>query len=721
MKRYLFWVVIFLTSINLFSQTTISGLVKDDKGEPLPGANIYIEGTYDGVSSDADGKFSFKTTEKGEPVLKIEYVGFDSFSKEINLDNGNIELEIILKETFNLLNAVTITAGTFEASDKKKSVVLTPIDMVTTAGTRGDIYGVLETLPGTTTNGESGKLFVKGGHSNESKTFIDGTLVYVPYNSTAPNTSTRGRFNPFMFDGTIFSSGGYSAEYGQALSSVLILNTTTLPVEDQLHISLMSIGGEIAGTKVWKNGGITGSFGYNNLEPYMSVVPQNYEWNKSPESMDGAINIQQKTGKTGKFKLYSSMNKSKFSLKRLDFNKMNEMMNYDLTNDNFFVNASWKSFLSKNWSLKTGASFTNNIDDVFFNNNHYTESLKGSHIKSVFLHEMNKKVFVKFGAEFFNKYYKNDYTTLTDTFLNNYTNNTLAGFIEADIYSSLKFVTRIGGRVEYSDYLNEINFAPRISTAYKLNKNSQISFSYGWFYQYPSDYYLLYTNEIKYERADHYIFSFQSRKNKRTLRTEVYYKDYKNLIKLNGGEFYLPNTYSNNGKGYAYGLDIFWRDKKTFTNGEYWISYSYLNTKRNYLDFPVEAVPKFASKHNLSVVYKYWFGSLRTYMGSTFKYSSPRYFNDPNSYEFNKSRTTAYYSLDLSITYLHRENIIFFVAVSNVLGFKQEFGYQYAKNPNDYGIYESSAIIPSSKRFFILACFITLSRKGDINQLNKIK
>ncbi|MDO9615832.1 MAG: TonB-dependent receptor, partial [Bacteroidota bacterium] len=112
-----------------------------------------------------------------------------------------------------------------------------------------DVYGALQSLPGTTVNGESGRLFVKGGDSEESQTYIDGSLVSVPYNSSAPNLATRGRFNPFMFKGTIFSTGGYSAEYGQALSSVLLLSTNDMSAEDQLDLSFLSVGVEVAGTK----------------------------------------------------------------------------------------------------------------------------------------------------------------------------------------------------------------------------------------------------------------------------------------------------------------------------------------------------------------------------------------------------------------------------------------------------------------------------------------
>lgn len=70
---------------------------------------------------------------------------------------------------------------------------------------------------------EDGRLFVRGGQAGETQVFIDGLRVFQPFNATANNIPTRGRFSPFLFKGITFSTGGYSAEYGQALSSVLLL------------------------------------------------------------------------------------------------------------------------------------------------------------------------------------------------------------------------------------------------------------------------------------------------------------------------------------------------------------------------------------------------------------------------------------------------------------------------------------------------------------------
>ncbi len=63
--------------------------------------------------------------------------------------------------------------------------------------------------------------------------------------------------------------------------------------------------------------------------------------------------------------------------------------------------------------------------------------------------------------------------------------------------------------------------------------------------------------------------------------------------------------FSNDGFGYAKGIDIFWRQNQKIKNTDYWISYSYLDTERDFRNYTTAATPNFASTHNLSIVGKH--------------------------------------------------------------------------------------------------------------------
>jgi hypothetical protein len=406
MRQPILILLLILTQVTLMAQTRITGQLMDAHGEGLTGANIYLEGTYDGTTSNLEGQFVLETSETGDQVLRIEYIGFKGFQKTLVLEGGTIDLsQITLKEELNELTAVTITAGTFEAGDKKKSIALSSIDMVTTDGSSGDVYGALQALPGTTTVGESGRLFVKGGDSRESKTFIDGTLVYVPYSSSSPNTSVRGRFSPFMFSGMMFSTGGYSAEFGQALSSVLSLQTNAMPVEDQLNISLLTVGAELGGTKTWDKASVTSSLSYNNLTPYMRIVPQNRQWEQEPEMFSGDVSFRLKTGKSGLFKLYATANRSSLTTLEESLMEPGSSFPYKLVNENYFANASWTGEIRKNWILTTGFSYTNNLDKVSMDSLMLDEALRGSHAKVVVKHRISDRMKIMAGSEWYSRSY----------------------------------------------------------------------------------------------------------------------------------------------------------------------------------------------------------------------------------------------------------------------------------------------------------------------------
>ena len=701
----------------LFSQTTIQGTVSDQNGDALIAANVYLKGTYDGTSSDENGAFEFTSEEKGAQTLVIEFLGYEALEQEILLEEKTIALQARLKQVFNELKAVTITSGAFEASDKKKTVVLTSLDMITTAGASGDVTGALQTLPGTTTVGESGRLFVRGGDSRETKTYIDGALVHAPYTTTPPQTAVRGRFNPFLFKGTIFSTGGYSAEYGQALSSVLLLDTKDIQDQDQIDFSIMSLGLDAAATKKWENGAVTATASYINLSPYLSFTPQNLDWDRAPNSISGAVSFRQKTSKSGLFKLYTTYDRSKSTINYLNLNQASSKVPYTLKNNYGYVNATWKDVLGEKWALKSSFSYTDNSDLATVDNRSSDNQLNGAHVKNVFTFFPNPKTTLKFGAEIFTDRLDQTLTDDSGSLRDAFKQNRYVAFTEADLYTSTKFVARVGARLEYSDYLDRANWSPRLSAAYRVSDESQFSASYGWFYQDPADRFLRYDDQLSYERADHVIVNFQSTQKNRTFRVETYYKKYRDLVKSVSDQ----NVYGNGGDGYAYGLDLFWRDKASIKNGQYWISYSYIDTKRNYLNYPEEAIPGFTSKHNLSVVYKHWFSSLKSLVGGTFSYSSPRRYNDPNTTIFNGAKTPSYRSVNVNWSYLYRQHVIFYAAVTNLPGFKNEFGYQYAPEPNSNGVYEGNKIVPFADRFFFLGCFVTLSRRGDKNQLDKIQ
>ena len=718
--KIIFNLITFLLCTGIvFAQQTITGKVTDAKNNPIEGANIYLEGTYDGASSDANGNFSFVTAEEGLQTLIVSILSY-----EPHYEAGDVsyfkDLHIKLMESVNSLSGVTLTAGTFEAGDNSKVSVLKPLDIVTTAGAAGDFVAALQTLPGTTTVNEDGRLFVRGGTAGKTQVFIDGLRVFQPFNATANNTPTRGRFSPFLFKGISFSTGGYSAEYGQALSSVLLLNTTDVPLQEETDISIMSVGGGVGHTKIWGDQSLSFNTSYMNLAPYEALIPstQGVRWKSPYESLSGEAVFRSK-GEKSMFKLYTGFNHANLDIEQEDIN-FDDYVRFRLKNNNLYFNSSYKYYFENDWSLTSGASIAWDTNDIDIQENRVDANETSSHIKVKARKNFSNRLDLSFGAEYFNTKYDETYTDLNNEFYNGYNDGLWAAFAESDIFLSNKFAMKLGVRGTQSSLLDEFKVSPRVSLAYKPGEEGQFSLAYGDFFQRPLTEVVKFSQDLQMEKASHYILNYQYINNGKTFRTELYYKNYDRLVKYDTDMPQFNSNFTNLGSGYAKGIDIFWRDSKSIENLDYWASYSYLDTERNYQNFSGKAAPNFAPKHNLSVVTKYWVNKLRSQVGFSYSYGSGRPYNNPNSSGFMQERTKSYNNLSFNWAYLIDQQKILYFSVSNLLGINNVSDYQYANTPNGDGIYDRRAITPPADSFFFVGFFWTISSDGKSNQLDNL-
>ncbi|MDX1628567.1 MAG: TonB-dependent receptor, partial [Fulvivirga sp.] len=360
------------------------------------------------------------------------------------------------------------------------------------------------------------------------------------------------------------------------------------------------------------------------------------------------------------------------------------------------------------------ASFTHANENIGLNENDFQESIKGMHVKTVFGYDDTERLSLTLGAEHF---FRESSFEIAEKGAPdfNYQQHLTATFAESDLYLSNDFVLRTGVRLTYDDLQNKVAFFPRTSFSYRVGEQGQVAMAYGVFSQQARPDYLRVNNNLKTEQAQHFILNYQIITGKRTFRIEGYYKKYENLVKFT--DAYDPSTFSNTGAGYAKGIDVFWRDNQSVKGLDYWVSYSWLDTERDYRDFPVPAIPTFASEHNFSVVTKYFWQALKTQIGTTYTFASQRPYNNPNSAGFNTQRTPAYHDLSVNFSYLYRPNVIFHASVTNVLGIDNIFGYEYSDQPDATGNYVGRAIRQPAPRFIFIGAFITLSKNKTTNQL----
>jgi hypothetical protein len=733
--KLLFILSFLLVTVTSFAQVKISGRLTDNKNKPLQGASISIKNSYDGTTTDSLGNFVMTTSEKGSQVLEATLLGYGTYDKNIILEGRDIVLNISVKELVTELKAVVLSAGTFEASDQKRTTVLSSIDIVTTASANADITAAIKTLPGTQQVGEEEGLFVRGGTASESKSFIDGTLVNNFYYSSEPGLAQRGRFNPFLFKGTVFSAGGYSALYGQALSSALVLESIDLPEKSsaQLSLSYLGIGGGLQELAKNKKASWGLSYNYTDLRLAYKLIKQKPDYFRLPVLHNADANFRIKT-KGGIIKYYGVLGTTDVGFRYADIDSAGMKDAFGLKNLNMYHNLSWREFIGNGVKMNLGFSYSTNKDDIqvefvdpanqkqviasspLFANKNFGLVTHGRYVNGKLVVEKKLKGLsaIRAGSEY---NYSNDQSDFTfydgtegkDTIKE----QLISGFAEADIYLTNNIAAKIGTRAEHSSLLDKWNVAPRLSLAYKLKDNSQVSFAYGIFYQDPEKKYLPSVAAKDFSKASHYILQYQKLGNNRTFRTEVFYKEYDQLVKT--ADYYgRPSVINNNGSGYAKGLEVFWRDKKTIKNVDYWLSYSYLDTKRDFLNYPKTIEPSFAAKHTASLVVKKFVTKLKTMFNGSYTFATGRpYYNiryDNGSYKiFDQGRTKNLNNLSFSVNYLPNiakaganKFTVFVFSVTNVLGSNNVYGYNYSYNGRN-----KQAVLPPSKRFFFLGCFLS--------------
>jgi hypothetical protein len=720
-----FMAILFLlitVSVAAGAQTIISGRVSNKKNEPISSASVRVKESGAGVRADSAGRYSINTTEHGKRTLVISSVGYDPKQMRIQLGDSSIHLDIVLNpQSTQLKDVVVVGAGTFEASDKAKGASLTPMDAMTVAGNGGDIAMSLRSLPGSQQVGEREGLFVRGGTGSETKQFVDGTLLKNPNYPSVPGIVQPARLNPFLFKGVLFNTGGYSALYGQALSSALILESVDLPDESEgsLHIFPTSIGAGFQKLTRSKKSSYGASAQYGNTAFYNNVIDQQPDFFRSPLYVSGDANFRIKTGRSGMLKFYTNYGFNHTGMRNPDVDSAGLLSLFETKGSNVYANLSYKQSLLNEWKLNAGIAYnfqqqdiTNKLQDkdhhdLFIPYTPYHDKNSNNELQSNFAQarfviskNLSRRQAFRIGAEYF---YSHDSFNRNDS-AGSLRDNLTAAFAETDIYIAKNIAAKLGVRSEYSTLLKQINFAPRLGLAYRFEDGGQMNAAYGIFFQKPEMEYLVQNVDLSNTRATHYIINYQKKAHNRLIRIEAYYKKYKALVTT------IPDA-SNDGSGYAKGVEIFFRDKKTFRNFDYWISYTYLDTKRKFNNYPYLLQPDFTTPHTASLAVKRYFQDLNFNVNLSYSVATGRpYYNIQNNesgspYVFNSGKTNIYNQVNLSFAYLfqmfkkskHPAFSGIGWGMNNVFGSKSVFGYNYSYN----GLRKMPITLPATRSYYL--------------------
>jgi hypothetical protein len=610
-RFFLLFTSILLCFIQAAAQTedygTISGFVYDSSnGETLIGASVYFEKTNIGATTNISGYFVIPNSPTGEQNLIVSYIGYKALLRRITVQKGTNQLiKINLELTSIQTKEIVVTGDSSRTIDK---LFVKPISQIELTSRQinniprvveADLLRSLQTLPGIQPLSDfSSALYVRGGTPDQNLYLVDGTDVYNPEHAFGLFST----FNTNAIKKIELSKGGFSAEYGGRLSS--ILSVTNLDgnrnnFQGDLSVSLLS-GAVTLQTPIGSIGSVSGSFRRTYLDQtvakFIDEVPPYYFYDGNLKAFFDLDDEDKLT-----FSLFDSKDNLDYTFEKNSQDKVG--FHYDWGNTTGSIN--WRRIITQKlfgnfWFTSSKYSSLFNFDEIELKeiNDIADYTLKGN-LEYYYSEDFN----FKFGCE-----YKNVRGQLYEDLPNGKVDakryiNYYCGYATTNWKPTDRFDVEAGLRYEYFNSEKDYwNLDPRFSIKYRLTENSNLKFSSGIFHQYvnrmPRLFFAsIWTSADKYTSGSssvHYIIGYQKEIAQiYSLEIESYLKVYKNIYQFNQTYmtdvsddgytadnkpiFYESKGLYNRGDGKSYGIEFLLRKDYGAITG--WLGYSLARTE----------------------------------------------------------------------------------------------------------------------------------------------
>ena len=322
-KYITLFLMLFITTL-ASAKVTIKGKILDNENQPLEFVTIRIDGTTIGTTSDLNGDYSISSST--QDTIKVIYscIGFKEESKTLINPEGNITINIKMKLNALSLQELNVTEY------RKQTGAMQKIDAdafkLSPDVSGGSIEAMLTTMAGVNSSNEmSSQYSVRGGTYDENSVYINGIEIYRPQLISSGQQEGLSIINPDLVSEVNFSTGGFSAEYGDKMSSALdITYKEPQSLEGALSLSLM--GGSVSFGQNIKNFSHIHGFRYKKNSSLLSSMETKGEYD--PNYFDYQTNLTYRFNK--KFKVSFLGN---IAINNYKFKPVNRTTNFGTSTD----------------------------------------------------------------------------------------------------------------------------------------------------------------------------------------------------------------------------------------------------------------------------------------------------------------------------------------------------------------------------------------------------
>jgi outer membrane cobalamin receptor len=540
---------------------------------------------------------------------------------------------------------IVVTADYFEKDATKpvSAFRLSPREIRSSAGSAEDIFRILHSMPGVTTNGSaSANLIVRGGSPDENRTLLENIEIYHPLHFARPGVSMGiiSIINPSLIQSVEFMTGGFPAKYGDKLSSVFEMK---LKEGNRTHFN-SEYTANIGGFGLLLDGPIPGNGNliFSVRRGFFDYVTEMMGKPVSPRYWDlvGKATYQVENNHQISFIGFYYLDEfQKDGVVKNPPHKMGKKYYYiarDVAGGALGIN--WRYLINKNGYFLTTLAYNNNswnekagtIDDHDVDGDDLSEN--EFQIKSELTWQLNHAIELKGGL--FGKTIDSDHlqwyaqdTTKSGFILPANTINynppvtyKIGGFLQTTLRPTPLLAINAGLRSEYFEFTDEQKLSPRLGLSFHLTDKMTLNAACGHYYQTPSTYVIALdpaNQNLQSARSIHSIAGIDYQLNENTkMSVEIYHKDLDNTWVFAD----TSRARTNLGSGFARGIEFYFQ-KKMSENFVGSMSYTYSQSRRRDADYLPLYDFEFDQRHNLTVVAGYKFPN-NWRLGVKFQYAS---------------------------------------------------------------------------------------------------